>query len=404
MEDTESITNFHGRVRELANEAERLGEPITEHKLVLKVLRSLPEKYYMDVKAIRQTQSLNTMSLDELMGNLETIELVMHEDLRRKKQHVILVEKEKQCVKDSAGTCCAFPTFHSVDGDFDGDVDPKEILIIVEEKFQESLRVNKKKYLGNDSLKRELAESKRDVEQLIKELQRCKGKVTAGDDTEDDTEDDREVDTAEELAILQRKWAEVLQANKKTVLENHHLVTERNRLKEDISELEKKIEELEGQQCDLKYELNQLKNYHKWMRSAGAKAIEGQVNISKFYGDKTGLGFLGSESSKTPLDLFVDQRKEVAQTAPQRRKLEAARFAGTSSDRPAEASHEASAGTTYAAPYAKRQRVVTQSSMRRHKEHYPKPEREGVVAFCLSSVTVIVLQYLLTAQLFDLFA
>ncbi|VFQ86971.1 unnamed protein product [Cuscuta campestris] len=262
----------------------------------------------MDVKAIRQTQSLNVMSLDELMGNLETIELEMHEDLRRKKQHVILVEKEKQCVKDSAGTCCAFPTFHSVDGDSDSDVDPREMLIIVEEKFQESLRVNKKKCLENDSLKRELAESKRDVEQLIKELQRYKdpremliiveekfqeslrvnkkkclendslkrelaeskrdveqlikelqrykGKVTAEDDREDDreddTEDDTEVDTAEELAMLQRKWVELVQANQKTVLENHHLVAERNGLKESISELEKKIEDLEGQQSDLK--------------------------------------------------------------------------------------------------------------------------------------------------------
>ncbi|VFQ77757.1 unnamed protein product [Cuscuta campestris] len=294
MEDAESITNFHGRVRELANEAERLGEPIIENKLVLKVLRSLPEKYSMDVKAIRQTQSLNVMSLDELMGNLETIELEMHEDLRRKKQHVILVEKEKQCVKDSAGTCCAFPTFHSVDGDSDSDVDPKEMLIIVEEKFQESLRVNKKKCLENDSLKRELAESKRDVEQLIKELRRYRGKVTAEDDIEDDTEDDTEADTAEELAILQRKWVELVQANQKTVSENHHIVAKRNRLKGDISELEKKIEELKGQQSDLKHELNQLKNFHKWMRSDGAKAIEEQVNVSKFYGDKTGLGFSGA--------------------------------------------------------------------------------------------------------------
>ncbi|VFQ73769.1 unnamed protein product [Cuscuta campestris] len=359
------------RNQELTNEAERLGEPITENKLVLKVLRSLPEKYSMDVKAIRQTQSLNAMSLDELMGNLETIELEMHEDLRRKKQHVILVEKEKQCVKDSAGTCCAFPTFHSVDGDSDSDVEPKEMLVIVEEKFQESLRVNKKKCLENDSLKRELAESKCDVEQLIKELQRYKGKVT----TEDDTEDDIEADTAEELAILQRKWGELVQANHKTVLENHQLVAERNRLKESISELEKKIEDLEGKQSDLKYELNQLKNFHKWMRSAGAKAIEEQVNVSKFYGDKTGLGFSGSESNKTPLDLFVDRRKEIAQKVPQGRKTEAAASAGTSSAKLAEASHEASAGTIYAAPYAKRQRVVTQSSMRRHKDHYAKPKR-----------------------------
>ncbi|VFQ79365.1 unnamed protein product [Cuscuta campestris] len=332
MEDAESITNFHGRVREYANEAERLGEQIAENKLVLKVLRSLPEKYSMDVKAIRQTQSLNVI----------------------------------------------------VDGDSDSNVDPKEMLIIVEEKFQESLRVNKKKCLENDSLKRELAESKRDVEQLIKELQRYNGKVTAEDDTDDDTEDDIDADTAEELSILQRKWVQLVQANQKTVLENHQLVAERDRLKENISKLEKKIEDLEGQQSDLKYELNQLKNFHKWVRSAGAKAIEEQVNVSKFYGDKTGLGFSGSESNKTPLDLFVDRRKEIDQKVPQGTKTEAAASAQTSSAKPAEASHEASTGTIYTAPYVKRQRVVTQSSMRRHKDHYPKPERR-----CYSPLSVI---------------
>nr|VFQ86918.1 unnamed protein product [Cuscuta campestris] len=279
------------------------------------------------------------------------------------------------------------------------------LTIIVEEKFQESLWVNKKKCVENDSLKRELAESKRDVEQLIKELRRYKGKVTVEDDTEDDTEVDTKVDTAEELAILQRKWVELVQANQKTVLENHQLVAEHNRLKESILGLEKKIEDLEGQQSDLKYELNQLKNFHKWMRSSGAKAIEEQVNVSKFSGDKMGLGFSSSESNQTPLELFVDRRKEISQKVPQGRKTEAVASAGTSSAKPAEASHEASAGTIYAAPYAKRQRVVTQSSMRRHKDHYARPERlllfqmhrpmgsrssvaqRRVIAHCLSSVT-----------------
>ncbi|VFQ59797.1 unnamed protein product [Cuscuta campestris] len=36
MEDKESITEFHGRVRDLANEAERLGRPFEEDNLVLK--------------------------------------------------------------------------------------------------------------------------------------------------------------------------------------------------------------------------------------------------------------------------------------------------------------------------------------------------------------------------------
>ncbi|VFQ99223.1 unnamed protein product [Cuscuta campestris] len=85
MEDKESITEFHGRVRYLANEAERLGRPFEEDNLVLKVLRALPESYSVDAKAIRQAHDLKRMTLDQLMGNLETIELAMSEEQRKKK-------------------------------------------------------------------------------------------------------------------------------------------------------------------------------------------------------------------------------------------------------------------------------------------------------------------------------
>jgi hypothetical protein len=51
MEENESITEFHGRVREIANQAARLEEPIAEKTLVLKVVRALPERFRTDVKA-----------------------------------------------------------------------------------------------------------------------------------------------------------------------------------------------------------------------------------------------------------------------------------------------------------------------------------------------------------------
>ncbi|VFQ86386.1 unnamed protein product [Cuscuta campestris] len=85
MDEKETIVEFHGRVRDLANQAARLQEPFPESKLVLKVLRSLPERFDMDVKAISQSHDAKKMTLDALMGNLETIELNMKEDSKRRK-------------------------------------------------------------------------------------------------------------------------------------------------------------------------------------------------------------------------------------------------------------------------------------------------------------------------------
>ena len=85
MEDHESITDFHGRIRDIANQAERLDKPITEESLILKVMRALPEKYKMDVKAIRHSHNVSELKLDEMMGILETVELDIQDESSRKK-------------------------------------------------------------------------------------------------------------------------------------------------------------------------------------------------------------------------------------------------------------------------------------------------------------------------------
>jgi hypothetical protein len=85
MDEKESITEFHGRIQEIANQVARLEEPIAEKTLVLKVLRALPERFRTDVKAIRQSHDVSTLSLDELMGNLETVELELQDEQIMKK-------------------------------------------------------------------------------------------------------------------------------------------------------------------------------------------------------------------------------------------------------------------------------------------------------------------------------
>ena len=52
-----------------------LGKKYLDIKLVRKTLRSLPERFAYKVAVIEETHDLNTMSLKELMGSLQTFEL-----------------------------------------------------------------------------------------------------------------------------------------------------------------------------------------------------------------------------------------------------------------------------------------------------------------------------------------
>ncbi|XP_019190613.1 PREDICTED: uncharacterized protein LOC109185071 [Ipomoea nil] len=75
MEEEESITQFSARVLSISGDAFNLVEPIPEHRIVKKVLRSLPGRFQMKVTAIQEHKDLNTYKLSDLMGNLQTYEL-----------------------------------------------------------------------------------------------------------------------------------------------------------------------------------------------------------------------------------------------------------------------------------------------------------------------------------------
>ncbi|MCI57188.1 gag-pol polyprotein, partial [Trifolium medium] len=62
-------------ILEFANSFDALGEPISDEKLVSKILRSLPKRFDMKVTAIEESQDLATIQVDELIGSLQTYEL-----------------------------------------------------------------------------------------------------------------------------------------------------------------------------------------------------------------------------------------------------------------------------------------------------------------------------------------
>ncbi|XP_075515565.1 uncharacterized protein LOC142550212 [Primulina tabacum] len=82
LEDKESILEYDSRLRQLSNEAHSLGDPMSNERLVNKVLRSLPERFNVKVCAIEESKDTSKINLDELMSSLRTFE--MNLDLQKK--------------------------------------------------------------------------------------------------------------------------------------------------------------------------------------------------------------------------------------------------------------------------------------------------------------------------------
>ena len=75
MDESETFTEFYGHLSEILNESYALGEPISDSKVVRKILRSLPSRFKGKVCAIEESKDIDNLPLDELVGNLQT-----HED------------------------------------------------------------------------------------------------------------------------------------------------------------------------------------------------------------------------------------------------------------------------------------------------------------------------------------
>ncbi|CAJ2644227.1 unnamed protein product [Trifolium pratense] len=84
MKEEETIHDFHMNILEFANSFDALGEPISDEKLVSKILRSLPKRFDMKVTAIEESQDLATIQVDELIGSLQTYELGMNQRKEKK--------------------------------------------------------------------------------------------------------------------------------------------------------------------------------------------------------------------------------------------------------------------------------------------------------------------------------
>jgi uncharacterized protein YjaG (DUF416 family) len=75
MLEEETFGEFYFKISDLRNSMVSLGKPISDVKLIRKILRSLPEHFRIKVTTIEESKDLEEMKIEELVGSLQTYEL-----------------------------------------------------------------------------------------------------------------------------------------------------------------------------------------------------------------------------------------------------------------------------------------------------------------------------------------
>jgi hypothetical protein len=75
MLEDEMFGEFYSKMGDLRNSMVCLGKPISDVKLIRKIIRSLPERFRIKVTTIEESKDLEEMKIEELVGSLQTYEL-----------------------------------------------------------------------------------------------------------------------------------------------------------------------------------------------------------------------------------------------------------------------------------------------------------------------------------------
>ncbi|XP_062021283.1 uncharacterized protein LOC133737807 [Rosa rugosa] len=290
MGDDDKFADFYARLSVVVNGCFNLGDPIPQHRIVKKILRSLPMKYHSKKIAIQESKDLNTYNLQELIGNLTTYEMELPDEMKSKS----IALKVKKDIEDE-----------STDEE---DADEDEIDLKSKNKRNKAMNVT-----WSDSEDDSMLESDSEVVALV-------GLTTIGDESEVEEFDLEEV--MQQYIMLSEASKELKKRNSELSNEVENLKTDISRIEagfqsqleasdavrkslvEDFQSLQQKyqercdkVEELKTEKACLLYELEQMKAKAGCDSSSGEK-LESILMIGKKFGDKHGLGYDAESSSK----------------------------------------------------------------------------------------------------------
>jgi len=99
MLEEETFGEFYSKMSDLRNSMASLGKPISDVKLIQKILRFLPERFMIKVTTIEESKDLEEMKIGELVGSLQTYELSLPP---AKKLKTIALKASKKKVEASS--------------------------------------------------------------------------------------------------------------------------------------------------------------------------------------------------------------------------------------------------------------------------------------------------------------
>ena len=70
MSEDESFDSFYSKLNEVVVSKFKLGEKMEDSKIVRKILKSLPESFYVKVTTIEESKDLDDIKVQELIGSL----------------------------------------------------------------------------------------------------------------------------------------------------------------------------------------------------------------------------------------------------------------------------------------------------------------------------------------------
>ena len=74
MSDRETVMDMYTHFTHITNELKSLGKSFNNEELVRKILRFFPRSWEAKVTAIQEAKDMKAITLDELIGNLQTYE------------------------------------------------------------------------------------------------------------------------------------------------------------------------------------------------------------------------------------------------------------------------------------------------------------------------------------------
>ncbi|KAI8530432.1 hypothetical protein RHMOL_Rhmol11G0057700 [Rhododendron molle] len=133
MSDNENFGDFYARLSEIMNSNFNLGEPISQEKIVKKIMRSLPKRFITKVEVLECMPKFDSMKGEEVVGHLLTFETKLSQ---------YSPQKEKNKNEEKSLAFSSFKDSFKVSDSDDDELDQEEMALFVK-KFGKFFKKNK---------------------------------------------------------------------------------------------------------------------------------------------------------------------------------------------------------------------------------------------------------------------